>query len=530
MDRNVDWDHTYGGRAQLLWEPVETFSANLRTYYQKTKTGGVPTVDRANPINPNDALLGKYEQSRLADEGLNARFALASLELNFDLGPAALTSTTSYLDSKSSAPYEDTDVFRLFFDPSFQANPDVPIGGTGAAITSKVRSKQFTQEMRLASQTEGPFSYIIGLFYNQTHNNIFVNGPFPGFGASIEPFGSLQEALSSLPFFPGLSPDPLDPDNSVRYLFVRRQKQYAAFGELTWKVSDYVRFIGGGRYFNYKYTQRIPYKVGAVVDPNLDPGRIKEDGFNPKVSAEWRPYGDARMLGYLSASKGFRLGGFRDAVPEACGASASGFRSDSIWNYEAGGKMKIGDVAQINAAAYRTDWSKIPTARTFACGFTAIENAGSARVYGFETDASVIVARGLQLSANFAYTDATYRNDSGDGSIVAGTRLALVPKYTAGVTSSYSFPVGDMKGNISANLAYRGGVYHSAQADRVRLPGYTTVGGRIGVEAGNWSAALYVQNLFDKYAVTYKETSFLFENRNTLLRPRTIGLNIGVRY
>lgn len=71
VDKNVDSDRTYGGRAQLLWTPHH-FSALGRLYYQHTKTGGVPTVDRANPIDPNDALLGKYEQSRLARENLRA--------------------------------------------------------------------------------------------------------------------------------------------------------------------------------------------------------------------------------------------------------------------------------------------------------------------------------------------------------------------------------------------------------------------------------------------------------------------------
>lgn len=258
------------------------------------------------------------------------------------------------------APYEDTDVWRLFFGaPSFEAIPGVPVGGTGAAISSSVDSRQFTEEVDSLPTSMAISPMLLAYISMILTNLVDVSAPAPGFGASIVPFASLTEALRALPFFPVTSPDPLDPDNAAWFRF-DRQKQYAAFGELTYSLSDTVNLIGGGRFYHYTYTQTIPYKVGAVVDSNTDSGKIKESGFNPKASIEWRPKNNGELLTYATVSKGFRLGGFVHAVPEACGASASGWKSDRVWNYELGSKIRLGNVAQINLAAYRTDWSKIP--------------------------------------------------------------------------------------------------------------------------------------------------------------------------
>ncbi|HKX89970.1 MAG TPA: TonB-dependent receptor, partial [Sphingopyxis sp.] len=69
---------------------------------------------------------------------------------------------------------------------------------------------------------------------------------------------------------------------------------------------------------------------------------------------------------------------------------------------------------------------------------------------------------------------------------------------------------------------------------RRKVDDYGLINARIGVQApdGNWSAQLYVNNLFDALAITTKSTS---ANTGGLTvthgaPPRTIGLNFTKRF
>ena len=72
------------------------------------------------------------------------------------------------------------------------------------------------------------------------------------------------------------------------------------------------------------------------------------------------------------------------------------------------------------------------------------------------------------------------------------------------------------------------------------LPGYAVSGLSFGVTSDRWTARLYADNLFDKYAVTsvrrdptYIRQIGLFDSRRyfeAMLRPRTIGVELNYRF
>ena len=74
------------------------------------------------------------------------------------------------------------------------------------------------------------------------------------------------------------------------------------------------------------------------------------------------------------------------------------------------------------------------------------------------------------------------------------------------------------------------------------LPGFAIHSDSFGVTNGHWTARLYADNLFDKYAVTSvrRDPSYIrplgvndFDSRTyfqSMLRPRTVGLEFGYRF
>jgi outer membrane receptor protein involved in Fe transport len=72
------------------------------------------------------------------------------------------------------------------------------------------------------------------------------------------------------------------------------------------------------------------------------------------------------------------------------------------------------------------------------------------------------------------------------------------------------------------------------------LPGFALHNASLGLTTDRWTARLYADNLFDKYAVTSvrRDPSYIrqigaFDSRlyfQGILRPRTVGLELSYRF
>ena len=120
--KNVNTDDTWGGRIQFSYEPTDRFKATARLYHQSSELGGYPTEDtfaedEALPGNdPNNALLGNFQQSRLLAEASDDEFTLYNLDLHVDLGFAKLVSVTSYLDRDMVQDFEFSDIIPFLLE------------------------------------------------------------------------------------------------------------------------------------------------------------------------------------------------------------------------------------------------------------------------------------------------------------------------------------------------------------------------------------------------------------------------------
>ena len=251
---------------------------------------------------------------------------------------------------------------------------------------------------------------------------------------------------------------------------------------------------------------------------------------------------------YFTYSEGFRAGGANSGKRGTIfgiDGDYHTFDPDNMKNYEVGTKTTWADGRfQFNFTYYHMVWDDMqieavdPTASFYTAG---IVNFSQAHINGFESDFSWIPAEGWKLSGTVGYNDAALSEDAvifeeGEEPKVAqkGTRLPMVPDWKASVTAEYSFEgqLWNADPFILGVYQYQGesvnsldGISSTLGENAVRThDSYSIFNLRFGLNGANWSAALYVDNLFNKYGINLYNERFI-QTRISATRPRTIGLN-----
>jgi outer membrane receptor protein involved in Fe transport len=266
----------------------------------------------------------------------------------------------------------------------------------------------------------------------------------------------------------------------------------------------------------------------------------------PKLNATWF-WTDDKML-YATYSEGFRRGGGnggrRGSIFAADGPFGS-YESDDLANYEIGSKNTFLDGRlTLNATFYHMIWDGIqiqtedPQPGFFAVG---IINFPEAEINGIEADFHWRPLQNLTLSGAVGYNDAELSEDAtlwpgtdSERTAPKGTRLPLMPEWKYSLTGRIDFDA-TLLGAAPFMLAtwtYNGETLNSLagiqvsieQADVRRTDSYDILNFRFGLEAEGWSAALFVDNLFNEYAPLFYSERYA-QPRATVLPPRTFGIN-----
>ena len=211
----------YGGRAALLLQPSDAVKLTASYHWQKRKNDGYSNSDSSIGLG-----LGQsgpdLRQARSFAEFRNLRSQLANLTGEFDAGFAKLTSSTSYEWNKE---FRQNDTSALLLGNVVGALGAVPrdaSGQAGVAIITKQKKNSFTQELRLVSAGDGPFSWILGGYYNRSKFNQGQDVPARG----------LTNALVGSPF-EGLAPN----DSFATTIISDDFKELSFFGEAGYKVT-----------------------------------------------------------------------------------------------------------------------------------------------------------------------------------------------------------------------------------------------------------------------------------------------------
>ena len=537
---------TYGARAALRIDLNDNWTVTPGLMGQVQKSKGSFAYDP----EVGDLAINRYYPEKANDKWLQATLTVEGRIGNFDLVYAGaflkrkVTSESDYSDY--SFFYDECCGYSTYIydnDGNF-INPSQYIHGID-------RFTRQSHELRLSSPKENRLRFVGGLFYQRQRHNIQQDYIIDDLSDDL--------AIST------------KPDNIWLTKQIRIDRDYAAFGELSYDLTDKLTATGGIRVFKSHNTLEgffgfgsgyssgtgeaacftdgdgnvLPPTVAGAPCTNLDKG-TKETDFIHRLNLTYRITDDA--LVYATWSRGYRPGGInrRGTLPP--------YKSDFLTNYEIGWKTSwLDNRVRFNGAFYWEDWKNFQFSILGAQGLTEIKNAGQARIKGVETDVTIAVADGLTLSGAAAYTDAKlhenycgFVDENGDPETVCpdpeapkGTRLPVTPKFKGNATARYEFALGELEAHVQGSI-----VHQSASQSDLRLfersilgklPSYTTFDFSFGVARGNWHMELYAVNLFDErgQVTRYTQCAEAVCGDNTYyvpIKPRTVGLKFGQKF
>ncbi len=114
-----------------------------------------------------------------------------------------------------------------------------------------------------------------------------------------------------------------------------------------------------------------------------------------------------------------------------------------------------------------------------------------------------------------------------------GQPIPNVPDWQFGAIAEYSWQMfGDKNATIRGDWSFQDDriILPNDPANDVPLDSYHLVGLRLGLDADNWTAALFVKNLFDEDNAAFDGINSAQDPRAIITaRPRTIGLQLQYR-
>ena len=544
-----DVDITYA-RASLRFQPSDTFDLQLNYQMQDDKIGGRRTITMGADFLGN-AYNGKDQSGSTMLEPSEREAELISLDIEWDLGFATLTSSTSSYEHTGNGWRDNTSLwvtdrnsgFDNWFDTLYPGHPR-PVAHVSAGFDEEA----LVQEFRLVSNTtDSSIDWTVGAYYmdqdREMNNFSYLLG--------LNEYGDACTALGAActtggQWWMGA------PLSEIDFYYIRRENftDLALYGEVTWHVGDNWHITAGARWFDNELTNDtamdFPLFEGAEVPFNSFPSQ-KEDDIQLKLNVAW-DISDS-MMAYGTYSEGFRRGG-ANAIPtsgffaELNPETVMFYTADTVQNYEIGIKGST-DRVRYSADVYYVDWSdpQLNTATAWWAFFMA-QNGESAATSGIEVEAQILLTDSLQLDLGFGHVNAELTADviqPQTGGVVAtdGSRLPGTAENTATASLRHTMEFSGGLGLETRLSAY----YQSGSVNSITPTLAADFGGfsiwnlQTTLYNDNWSASLYVKNLNDDQAVTgnypshYMSTDTgIFENyfgnnqREYLATPRTIGL------
>ena len=548
---NVNDGERYGGRIAVTFEPSDDVSITPRVIYQKITANGFNRQEVfnlfANPFTTTRTAvqLGEREQFLLLPEAFEDETLIADLTIKIGLGNIDLTSVSSYIN-------RDILVSRDASALTGSVSVDLEFPEAAVLLPSNLRDttdlETFTQELRLASDYDGPFQWLIGAFYSEVTRDYRQRLPTPGYDAFTD--ATLGEGTSAdvANGFPANSPFNSDLPFDIT--------QFAVFGEASYDITDKLTFTAGGRYYDFEETRVIT--TGGLF-ANGDAGVVDEtasDGFTPRFLLSYELSPDVTIN--AQAAQGFRLGGVNDPLnTPLCNAQDlalfGGFQDyddETLWNYEVGVKTQ-GRGFTFNAAAFYNDISNLQvTLDAGSCSSRIVFNVPEAHVAGIEAELGLSPAPGLNLSLSGSVIESEFDSTLPGALAPAtgirnGNRLPSVPEFQLSASGSYEWDLGTSTTAFVAGSFQHVGTRYTQPSDQennprtfvhglpfggapatasttvdLLLPDYQLVNMSAGIELDSGlSLTVYANNLFD-------ENPLLSFDRERGGRAR-LGFNIG---
>ena len=543
-------------RGQLLFKPAPNLDITLYADYNRQAptccvqyyAGLAPTQRPANRQYAALAAAAGYavpstdafDRVTDVDTPLRAKQKLggASAVVNWDLGPATLTSVTAWRFWNWD-PSNDRDFIGLPIT-TVSANPS--------------QQDQYSQEIRLGSNGKHTIDYTVGLFwFYQTIDTqgLQVQGP----AASAWLLNPTSAAAKNPATLNGLTAR-----NTIGFT----NTSAALFGKLTWHVSDKLQISPGAR-LNYdkkegSYVSVVTNGQGSTNLTSDQRGVLAPQSYAPKFD-NWNLSGDITVAyqfspdihSYATYARSYKSGGINlsglplDANNNPILSTAT-VKPETVNHYEIGLKTQLLDRrATINLAGFWTDiYDYQATVNNYQLAVLRgyLANAGQVRTRGIELDSAFRPSTGLNLYVNAAYTDAKYirftnapcppelsgGSNSPPFCDISGQRLPGVSKWAFSYGAEYNWPVGAGQVYLGYDGSYRSDFSSNPSPSAyMNVDGYSLSNFRLGYRKGDklnvfaWVRNAFDRNYYELLATQSGSTGLIVGQPGD---PRTFGLTV----
>ena len=500
----------------------------------------------AGALNPTDPRLVNQD----IDPSYFAEEWNGSLEISHDFGNISLTSLTAYQEIRRDSLY-DFDQFAatgtLLRPITFDILDDGNATTTNliqSARRDRGESRQYFQELRLASDFAGPFNFMVGgNYYNErgtssavfTHSTIAARQQQVGLSAE---FATLTTESTPL-----------------------KTESFGFFGEVYFDLSDTTRLTGGVRYSHDKksiLTRQIffnPKAVGSL--PDFTAGDFEKGVVTGRVVLDHKFSPD--VFGYASVSRGYKAGGINPGGT----TGQQTFAPEFLNAFEVGLKGTTSDgTFRTNLSAFYYDYSDLQIGRVDVTTATTVNT--DATVYGAEAEFTVRPDSRFQVDGSIAFLNTKLKGfqsiDEADPFGVAGGTVPVlvggVPLITArgvvknldgnelpsspnikiAIGAQYEIPLGGLTLTPRIDHYQQGGFFGSAfNKPTEDYEGYsqTDIKLLLAPEDKKWELRAYAKNLFNNDDITrvaqQGPTAGRFQTV-FYLEPRTYGLEGTFRF
>lgn len=512
---------------------------------RRPSTGGAGTglLGSGRPvIGPASAALGIVPGPQNLDIGSEGLFFSdmdawsASAQFTTGLGDFDFVSLTSYREW-NSVDNNDADLVPL---PLLAVN------------LGDLAQTQFSQEFRLVSPRDKPFTFTVGAFYFEQD---IAQDNVQGGTAGLNLLGALP---------PGRQIGTLLESNFS-------EKNYAVFGQGEFAVSDALSLIAGFRVlrsevFGSQFKSVAPGFfgpfAGQVASTALEQASDRDTALVWRLGAQYEIDDNSSL--FATVTRGYKAAGVVQGltVRPMAGQTLPTVRPEIPTQYEIGFRHRSDDGrVTANLTGFFTEVEDFQ-AQTLVpdpsgTAIFTVANAGKVETYGFEGELTVVPTDGLTLSAAVAYTNATFASfpnapcyqlqTAQQGCTVvsgqrvqnlAGASLANAPELVANGLVRYDTALGpSTDGFIQMGVQFRGDAQSSILNDpNTIVRAYTLVDGQVGINLfdNRLSVVGFVRNLFDQSFVeaivgatfdTGGYAQFL-----SLEAQRTWGVRLSLRY
>ena len=459
-----DREHWFG-RAHLRWTPMDKLDISLIASRLEYDEGQI----NFNFTEKGTAMFGlPAPENRKVSSNLEAKNTSSddsqSLKITYDISDSlTLTSVTA------RRIYKDINIMDADFSSATLMHTD-----------KDNEYSKISQELRLNSSAE-QLKWLVGLYYDKDQNDVDfkVTSDFPTMAAVI-----LRD---------------FDGDT------------YAAFAHLTYSPTEQLSLVGGLRY----------EKEEREFEDNVY-NRKFEDLWNeltPKIALEY--CFTPAIMTYVSASKGYRSGGFNTLATDPQYYS---YDAETLWSYEIGLKSAfLNNRLILNGSVYYMDITDMQVTEAVTPVESYLTNAAEATAKGVELEMTARVSDGLSLMAGFGYSDIefdSFKDAMGD---YEGNKNPFAPDYTFNIGAQYRHDSGFY---ARADLIGYGKMYFDKANDYPR-DAYEIVNAKSGYETEHFDIYLYAKNLFDK---EYDSDGYYNGFYIIYSAPREIGLQLVYRF